>query len=270
MTTAQGTSGYVRTNDGVQLHYLEYSGGSEPAVVIVPGITSPAATWAFMASAFADEHHVVTLDARGRGLSDKPKDGFSLPRYAEDVVALVTHLGLEQPTLLGHSMGARVAAAVGVLHPASAGKLILVDPPLTGPGRPVYPISLETFEAQLRDARNGATADDMQVAYPHWDREHLELRAQWLHTCDETAIRESWLHMHSEDFFAYLRELPGSPTLVYGERSPVVPPDSLSELRAANPRLELVCVPRSAHMIPWENAEGFEAAIRSILKRIPA
>ena len=59
---------------------------------------------------------MLVLDVRGRGLSDTPADGFTLPEYAGDVAAVIDELELEPPVVLGHSMGARIAAAFGVLH----------------------------------------------------------------------------------------------------------------------------------------------------------
>ena len=64
-----GKDGYYRSGD-VRLHYLAY--GEGPPVVVVPGITSPAITWGFVAEQLADEYRLLVLDVRGRGLSDKP------------------------------------------------------------------------------------------------------------------------------------------------------------------------------------------------------
>ena len=171
MRAAAGRSGYVK-NGEVSLHYLEYGSSGVP-MVVVPGITSPAITWEFAAEELARERRVLVMDVRGRGLSDKPASGFELPDYAGDVAAMVAELSLERPIVLGHSMGARIVAAYGVLHADQGGPLILVDPPLTGPGRPEYPTPLEAFLEQLEKARAGASAEDMRPYFPTWDDEQL-------------------------------------------------------------------------------------------------
>jgi N-formylmaleamate deformylase len=255
-TESGGRSGYL-AREGVRLHYLEYGAG--PPLVVVPGITSPAITWEFIARELAVDHRVVILDVRGRGLSDKPQSGFELPDYAADLAALVEQADAAGGAVLGHSMGARTVAAFGVLHPQLRGPLIIVDPPLTGPGRPEYPTSLEAFMEQLEKARAGATAEDMRAYFPTWDEEQLRLRAEWLASCDETAVRETWLNFHREDFFDYLRRLEPPALFMYGGESPAVTADGVEEVREANPRLELACVPRAGHMIPWDNLDGFLA-----------
>jgi N-formylmaleamate deformylase len=258
-----GTDGYFQSGD-VRLHYLEYGTEGRP-IVVVPGITSPAITWGFIAERLADGHRVLVLDVRGRGLSDKPQTGFTLPDYAADIAAMAGALGLDRPSVIGHSMGARIAAAFGVLHRDVSGPLVIVDPPLTGPGRPEYPTSLEAFMEQLAKARAGATADDMRPFFPTWDDEQLRLRAEWLPTCDETAVRETWLNFHTEDIFEYLRALQPPALFMYGGESPAVSAEGAAEVREANPELEVACIPRAGHMIPWDNLDGFLSETRRFL-----
>src|SRR6266542_3108685 len=100
---ARGTSGYVTSGD-VRLHYLEYGAEGVP-IMVVPGITSPAITWEFIAERLAGDYRVLVLDVRGRGLSDKPASGFTLPDYAADVAAMASELGHDRLVVLGHSMG---------------------------------------------------------------------------------------------------------------------------------------------------------------------
>jgi N-formylmaleamate deformylase len=236
--------------------------------VIVPGITSPAATWEFISLQLASEYRVIALDIRGRGLSGKPSTGYALADYAADVAAVVATLGLDRPALVGHSMGARIAAAVGVLHPDSAGPLVLIDPPLTGPGRDIYPMSLEAFMDQLETARSGGSPDALRTYFPSLTDEQLSLRAEWLPSCDEYAVRESWLNFHREDFFPYLRELTPPVLFLHGENSPVVPESAIAEVREAGPEVEIVRIAGAGHMIPWDNPDDFVAETTRFLARV--
>jgi len=266
-TQPVGRSSYVVAGD-LKLHHLEY-GDSGASIAIVPGITSPAATWEFISVPLARNHGVIALDIRGRGLSDKPREGFTLVDYAGDVAAVVSALGLERPMLVGHSMGARIAAAVRVLHPDSAGPLVLADPPLTGPGRSPYPMSLEAFMDQLEAARSGASIEVLRSYFPTLTEEQLALRAEWLPTCDETAVRESWLNFHREDFFDYLPQLEPPVLFMYGGDSPVVPESALPEVvETAREGVEMVSIPGAGHMIPWDNSDDFLAQTTSFLDRV--
>ena len=260
---ARGTRGEVDAG-GVGISYLEYGEQGRP-IVIVPGITSPAMTWDFVAVPLATDHRVIALDIRGRGLSDRPEEGYTLPIYAADVAAVIEALALEDCVILGHSMGARIAAALGVLQPGAASALIVVDPPLTGPGREPYPMPLESFKQQLAEGYRGTTPDEIKRFFTGWPDRELQIRCEWLPTCYEPAIVETHLNFHREEFFELWAQLEPPLLFIYGEESPAVPPSGVEEIGQTNPRAELVGIPRAGHMIPWENLDDFVAATRAFI-----
>ena len=65
-----------------------------------------------MAQALASAYDVIMVDARGHGLSEKPKQGYTNQAQAADLAGLIEALGIGPTRLLGHSMGARVAATM--------------------------------------------------------------------------------------------------------------------------------------------------------------
>ncbi|MFD0883451.1 alpha/beta fold hydrolase, partial [Streptosporangium algeriense] len=85
--------------------------GQGPPVLALPGITCPAATWLELGRTIASrERRVLLLDQRGRGLTTVTEGGFGLSELAGDVLAILRDLDLRDVVLLGHSMGALVAA----------------------------------------------------------------------------------------------------------------------------------------------------------------
>src|SRR5436305_12707699 len=64
-------------------------------------------------------NRAITLDLLGHGSSDRPRDmwRYSMPSYAEQVVALMDHLGTDQAVVMGTSLGANVALATASLSP---------------------------------------------------------------------------------------------------------------------------------------------------------
>lgn len=256
-------SRFVEAN-GLRLHLLEH-GRERPPVVIVPGITSPAATWEWVAAELAKDYRVFTLDNRGRGLSDRPAAGYTLGDYTADLIGAIDALGLEEPTILGHSMGARIAAAVGARYPHRDLPLIVVDPPLSGPGRAPYPFPLPPYLEALRAAQAGATAGEMRPYFPTWTEGQLRTRAEWLGTCAEAAVVESYQHFHDEDFFDDWRLVRPPVLFLYGEDSPVVPAGLLTEVASTCPSAQIVGIPRAGHMIPWDNLPDFLAETRRFL-----
>ncbi len=248
------------TANGIRQHYLDY-GSDGPPLVIVPGITMPAACVEFLAVPLAERHRVIAVDPRSRGLSEHPASGYALTDYTDDLAALIETIGLERPIVLGHSMGARIAAALAVHHPGAASSLILADPPLTGPGRAPYPVPIDPYVDSLRTAQAGATAEDMRPAFPTWSDEHLALRAQWLGTCSVAAVVETYEKFHTENLHALLPEIRIPVLFVYGAESPVVPADALPEVRGLLPDARFAAVEHAGHMIPWDNLDDFVAVV---------
>ncbi|GGU99966.1 alpha/beta hydrolase [Actinomadura cremea] len=268
MIEPQGTGEFV-TAGGLRHHLLRYGDAGAP-LVIVPGITSPALTAEFVALELARDHRVYVLDVRGRGRSDAPPAGnYTLRHYADDLAGVVGALGLVDPIVLGHSMGARIAAAWRVLH-GGRGPLVLADPPLSGPGRGPYPTSWEAFRTQLDEARRGTTPGEMRRFYPKWPERELLIRAQELPSCDETAVRETHAGFETEDFLPYWERLGRPAVLIRGGASPVVTDAGAAELRRTNPGVPVVDVPGAGHMIPWDEFDGFVAAVRSFLQETEA
>jgi N-formylmaleamate deformylase len=210
--------------DGIRLHYLEYGSGPLP-LVIVPGITSPAISWEFVALPLSGSFRVIVLDVRGRGLSDPAgPGGYSLGHYAADLAGVGRALGLGRAAVLGHSMGARIVAATAAYDPEALGSTIIVDPPLSGIGRDPYPFPLDVYVSALHEAQAGATADDMRRYYATWPERELQIRADWLDTCDERAVVETYCNFHVEDFFDYWPRVPAPTLFVRGAESRVVTP----------------------------------------------
>lgn len=95
--------GFFKTSDGVKLHYLE--AGTGPSIVFEPGWSMPAWIWDAQIRYFAQHYHVVALDPRSQGESDKPPEGNSPERRSQDIKELIDHLRLGPAVLVGWSLG---------------------------------------------------------------------------------------------------------------------------------------------------------------------
>jgi N-formylmaleamate deformylase len=258
------TSRWVRSG-GLRLHLLDYGGAGVPALVL-PGITTPAIGMDFVARRLTDLVRPLVLDVRGRGLSD---DGpATLDAYAGDVEAVVAELGLDRPLLLGHSMGARIAAVVAAAGRVALRGTVLVDPPMSGPGRGPYPTTLATFLDQLAQARRGTTADEVARAWPRWPRREQELRARWLASCSTTAVSETHAGFEEDDFFDLWPRVPAPTVLIHGSDSPVVTAEGAAEAARANPAATVVAVEGAGHMVFWDEPAAGHAAARTALLEV--
>ena len=112
--------------------------GSGPALVLIHGIGDSSATWAGLIPELARRHTVIAPDLLGHGASDKPRADYSVAAYANGVRDLLTTLGVESATLLGHSLGGGVAMQFAYQFPERTERLILVS--AGGVGGEVNPV----------------------------------------------------------------------------------------------------------------------------------
>jgi N-formylmaleamate deformylase len=257
--------------NGIRQHYLRYGGAggaraSRDAVVILPGITSPAVTWGFVGERFGRSFDTYILDIRGRGLSEAA-DGldYSLDAQAADALAFARALGLERYAFVGHSMGGRIAIRAARNADDALRRVVAVDPPVSGPGRRPYPAKLPWYVDSIRLAREGISLEQMRTFCPTWSEEQLRLRAEWLHTCNEQAIITSFDAFQTDDVHADLPRVKVPLLLMTAERGDVVRPEDVEEILRLAPQAQHVRVPNAGHMIPWDNEAGFYAAFQDFL-----
>jgi non-heme chloroperoxidase len=96
-------SGFVKTTDGVRIHYVE--AGKGRAIVFIPGWMMPGWIWQKQIDELSKNYRVIAVDPRSQGESDKPAYGHLPETRARDYKELVDQLGLKRPVLIGWSMG---------------------------------------------------------------------------------------------------------------------------------------------------------------------
>ena len=121
------------TRNGVRLHALDWGGAADGVpVIMLHGVGGNAWTWDPVGSrlhaALGDGYHLIGLDQRGSGDSDKPASGYEPDEFAKDVLAVQDALGGQPMVLVGHSRGGWLAAFVAAHWPERLSHLVLIDP----------------------------------------------------------------------------------------------------------------------------------------------
>lgn len=158
-----------RFDDGnVALAYDDVGHGDAP-VLLVHGMSCNRTHWKAQVDFLAQHHRVVAYDQRGHGESSLAADGeYGVPSFVSDARRLCAHLGLEQPIVMGHSLGG-VTAIMLAAQPGFASALVLVDSTVELPadaaaGLTAYFDSLraasdEDYDRQVREFITGRMFD---------------------------------------------------------------------------------------------------------------
>lgn len=110
----------------IGLHHVQW-GEDGPPIICVHGLTANAFSFQALADDLARDHRVFAYDLRGRGDSEKPAHGYSVPLHAADLAAFIDALGIERPALVGWSLGAFISLYFAAHYPDRLSKLVMID-----------------------------------------------------------------------------------------------------------------------------------------------
>jgi len=245
------------------LHYLEQGDPSARPLVILHGLFGTLDNWQTLARRWAEDAglRVISVDLRNHGRSfHAPEHSYAL--MADDVLALFDHLALDPKhlTLLGHSMGGKVAMCLALGYPERLAQLIVMD-----------------IAPRFSDMEH---QDDIIAGLQAVDLATIETRQQaeaaLARTIPQLGVRQFLLknlYRQEDNSFAWRINLPAlvenlaavgqeissaepflKPTLFVrgGKSNYILPEDKLTSIPALFPQSQVVTVPDAGH---WLHAE---------------
>jgi pimeloyl-ACP methyl ester carboxylesterase len=112
-------------DDELSIHYLE-RGRGEP-LLLIHGLGSSGADWAFQVAALEQRFRVIVPDLPGSGHSLPPRDEYTIAGFAAALWKLMDHLQIARPNIVGFSLGGAVALEMAALRPACVPRLGLIN-----------------------------------------------------------------------------------------------------------------------------------------------
>jgi len=253
--------------------------GSGPVIVLVHGITSTSATWANVLPYLAERFTVIAPDLLGHGESAKPRGDYSLGAYASGIRDLLTALGHERATFVGHSLGGGIAMQLAYQFPEHCERLVLVGS--GGLGRDITALlraaSLPGSELVLPLLVNervlGAGrmvgrllgrvglrvhTDLGEVLRGHASLSDGEARAAFIHTL--RTIVDPWGQRVDASDRLYLAQ--AIPFLIlWGERDPIIPAEHARAAHRLVPGSRLELFPNAGHFPHLDDPLRFVALL---------
>ena len=274
------TSRRVRVAD-VGLHYLDF-GGDGPPLLFLHATGFHAWVWLPYVRRFAGAYHVLALDQRGHGESDKPPTGYRWERFGADLAGFLDALALDQVRAVGHSKGATAIAAAAALGTDRLARAVLIEPVLV-PGPPASEPAWENpLAVGARRRRNvwpsrQAMFDSLRGKMPFetWQDEFVRLYVdhgvadrpdgQVELRCPGAIEAQIYAEAPMTDGFALLEHLTVPTLVVRGDGSPGLgereTADALARLSAGT----LHTVRHAGHFAPMERPAEIGDAIAGFL-----
>jgi non-heme chloroperoxidase len=269
---------YIETPDGVPIYYEEHGDG-ETLLLVHGWMMNGGYWWQKNVEPLAEDHHVITVDFRGHGLSGKTDENHTLVEYARDIHHFLETLELDDVTAIGWSMGASVLLTY--FEQFGSDRLQAVGFVDQSPSV----LSADDWEHAVfggftLEALEGLV-DTIQSDHPGFAKEIIptmfatppaadsldEMFAVTMMTPTSvaTAIVSDFFESDLRDV---VHEIDVPTLLLYGEQSMIYPSAVGSWMNRQIPNSELVLFSDSGHCPFWEEYDTFNGEIASFVKKI--
>jgi lipase len=255
-----------------------------PVIFAIHGVTASHMAWSLVADALPD-FRIVAPDLRGRGRSNALPASYGMANHAEDCAKVMSALAIDRALVVGHSMGAFVAATFAAAHPDRVTDLLLVDgglPLALPPG--VTQEAATTAALGSAFARLSMTFADHHVYREFW-RVHPSLVGNWSESVEayvdydlvgeegnyrastpiEAVARDSSELFANVEYENTLKQIPKrtrlltAPRGLLNEAPGLYPPAQIAEWKAKLPDLTITEVPDLNHYMIVMGERGAQA-----------
>jgi pimeloyl-ACP methyl ester carboxylesterase len=258
--------------------------GSGPPVVLIHGMVNSSRHWESVALRLADAYTVIAPDLIGHGDSATPRGDYSLGAHAASIRDLLTAIGIEKATVVGHSLGGGVAMQFFYQFPQRTERLVLVSS--GGLGHEVSPLLRGAALPGATVLLALATRPRVLAALLHASERlqqrgsgksvYLRAVARALQPLKEPGAREAFLQtlrsvidVRGQRVSARdrLYLLSAMPTLIaWGGRDHTIPLSHGRHAHEAAPGSRFEILPRAAHFPHLEDPEGLAAVLRDFIE----
>lgn len=178
---------YIDSNR-IKIHYLEFPAEGKPLLIFMHGLTANAHAFdGIVAEGLIGQYHMVSVDLRGRGLSDYPAFQYTMQDHANDILRLMDAIGAVKASFVGHSFGGLLSIYLASHYPGRVEKLVVLDAAARMNPRAAemlsfrfatldtrFPLVNDYFDAVRKAPYNTFWADAMQSYYDADLKEHAE------------------------------------------------------------------------------------------------
>jgi pimeloyl-ACP methyl ester carboxylesterase len=249
--------------------------GSGPTILFVHGFPLSHTMWRPQLEAFATDHRVLAPDLRGFGESDVTEGTVTMEQHADDLMALLDELNVNEPIVLcGLSMGGYIAWQFQQQYSERLRALILCDtraiadtPEGVENRKRLAKMVVENGSAAVASAMlpnlfSPVTSDRQQASID-------ELRETISATSPQGIAAASLGMAERPDATPLLPNIETPSLLIVGEDDGISTPKEMQTIADAMPNARLEVIPEAGHMSPLENPESVNTAIREFLQSLP-
>jgi 3-oxoadipate enol-lactonase len=244
------------------------SGGDGPVIVFSHGLLMNHTMFASQAAALRDGYRVVTWDQRGHGEAEHDGD-WSYWESADDVLALLDHLGVEQAVLAGMSQGGFLSLRATLRAPQRVRALVLIDTQAGVEEAAMVPLYEGMAAAWAADGPSQQTLDFAAVAILGPGADDESWKEHWASLPNHRAPQNMHPLITRDDLSDRLGEITCPTLVVHGDADASIPVEKAQALVDGLPAAApLVLVPGAGHAANLTHPEVVNPALRAFLDEL--
>lgn len=260
-------SGDYLTVEDVRLRLRDSGPRDAPAVILLHGFGASLETWEPWAEALSARFRVIRFDLPGFGLTGPdPTGDYTDERTMQILAALMDQLGLEQASLIGNSLGGRLAWTFAAQHPQRVARLVLVSPDgFASPGftygePPEVPMMMQALPYV---APRSMLRANLAAAYADPDTMTEEMLTRYRDLLLAPGVRQAILDRTEQtilrDPVPLLAQITAPTLLLWGEEDGMIPVSNSEDYLQHMPDARVVRLPGLGHL-PFEEAPATSLA----------
>ena len=261
--------------EDIKIHYLRNGQQDDrQTVILLHGITDSGACFKRVGALLSSAYDVIMPDSRGHGESDAPTSGYELSNFADDIIRLITALGVYHPIIIGHSMGAETASVIASTGQSLVKALVLEDPPFRSkkPTHHQITATVNWWENSIRQQKKRPLAlliEEAQEQF-HWSEEDATSWAESKRKANPH-LTEYIRTQPEHDWRETLKQVKCPALLLTGDvegKGAIVTGENSEEVKTLMPTAEVVNVPDAGHSIRRDQFETYINAVMVFLKKL--
>ena len=257
----------VNLATGVKLRYVVDGPRDGMPILFLHGVTDSSHSWSSTTPFLSDHYRTYALDQRGHGDSERPLYGYSMAQFAEDAIAFMDELGIEQAVIVGHSMGSFIAHQLASVYPERVSHLVLVGSAATSVRNEVVTFLWDEIigRPDFQDPIDPDFIRELQTGPNPVDPVFFEKALEESAKVPARVWKAAFRGLLTDDHTDFLDDVAAPTLIIWGTLDGIFSAADQQALQAALPHAVFIPYDGAGHNTQWEQPQRVAEDIRDFI-----